>query len=293
MKYLLLSVFAFIIFSSTIKKQPKNTDTTNMVMVKRDTFMMGLDSIQLKNAMQKYNAPFDTFSQEYPAFKVLVVAFYLDKCEVTNADFKKFIDANPRWSKANIPDSLQDGNYLKDWNGTKYPKAKANYPVTYVCWYAANAYARWKGKRLPMEVEFELAAKSGSKVISEFPWGNDEPDTSKANFQQSPTGHPVQVGHYPPNSLGLYDMAGNVFEFCQDWWHTNAYLKRAQFKKDRLTGSFRQPDNENAVIKHVVVRGGGWNSPAIDLRVTHHESRLITSCNADVGFRCAASVQTN
>ena len=140
MKYVLLFVFAFITFSATVKKQFINTDTTNMVLVKRDTFMMGLDSVQLKNDMQKYSTSFDTFSQEYPAFKVLVLAFYLDKYEVTNADFKKFIDANPKWSKSNIPDSLQDGNYLKDWNGTKYPKAKAHYPVTYVCWYAANAY---------------------------------------------------------------------------------------------------------------------------------------------------------
>ena len=112
-----------------------------MVLVKGGTFFMGIDSAQLNNVEQKYHVPFEALSPEYPAFRVTVQAFYMDKYEVTNADFKKFIDANSKSAKSNIPDSLQDGNYLKDWKDNKYPKFKANYPVVYVCWFAAHAYA--------------------------------------------------------------------------------------------------------------------------------------------------------
>src|ERR1700735_4814981 len=102
----------------------------NMVLVKRGTFMMGLDSDEVKQAAQRFNEPAAFFAQESPAFRVTVVAFYMDKYDVTNAEFEKFVEANPQWAKDRLPDSLQDGNYLKGWNGNKYPAGQGDFPVT-------------------------------------------------------------------------------------------------------------------------------------------------------------------
>jgi len=247
---------------------------------------MGLDSAHLQNYIQRFHSPASFFAQEYPAFRVTVVPFYIDKYEVTNADFKKFIDANPQWSKSKIPDSLQDGNYLKDWNGNKYPKLKGKFPVVYVSWYAANAYARWKGKRLPMEVELECAAK-GLNDTPSYPWGNTDADTTKANYLPSHVGHPVKAGSYPPNSLGLYDMAGNVSEFCMDRWRTNDYTNKQKFKGGYVVIPSLAEDKNK-----VLIRGGSWNSPAAALLTIHRESFPANGCSGEVGFRCAVSVPT-
>lgn len=283
-KYLLLLILGFSGFSAN-KWQRTATDTTNMILVKTGLFYMGIDSVQRDRGMQKYNVPANAFSHEYSKARVQVHSFYLDKYEVTNADFKKFIDANPIWSKFNIPGNLHDGNYLKDWKDNKYPKSKGNCPVVYVCWYAANAYAQWKGKRLPGETEMEFAAKGNISATAEFPWGGTDADTTKANYKQSNTGHPVPVGHYPPNNLGLFDMAGNVFEFCADMWRPNHFLDMDNYKKKRLL--FPTPGVPDNQMK--TVRGGSWNSPAIELRTTYREGRFMTSCSDDVGFRCAIS----
>ena len=285
---LVLLFFLGLACISAGNKPLLNYDTKDMVVVQGSTFLRGLDSAHLQNDIDRFNGSFALFSQEYPAIRMTVPPFYIDKNEVTNADFKKFIEANPRWSKSNIPDSLHDGNYLKDWNGDKYPKAKANYPVVYVCWYAARAYARWKGKRLPLDVERESAAKGLDKTY-EFPWGNADADVSKANYILSNIGHAVATGSYPPNSLGLYDMCGNVFELCEDLWRVDDYKMRADWNKrtglDRIT-SWNSPVDR----KNVVIKGGSWNSPAVNLRTTYHESYPKTSCTAYVGFRCAATI---
>ena len=286
-KLTLLLFLGFIGPSINVKKQPSNSDTKNMVLVPRSTFFMGIDSIQLEYQVSRFKAPPSFFSQEYPALRVTVIPFYVDKYEVTNAEFKKFIDANPKWSKSNIPDSLQDGNYLKNWRGNKYPKLEGDYPVVNVCFYAANAYAHWKGKRLPSEAEWECAAKGLDKSLV-FPWGNADADIAKANYLQSGIGHAVQVGRYAPNSLGLYDMAGNVYEFCLDRWRLNLYAGLAKFKHGGDRNDFPPAD-----MKKVAIRGGSWNSLAVSLRTTYRESFPMTSCTAYVGFRCAASIPPN
>jgi sulfatase modifying factor 1 len=252
-----------------------------MVLLKETTFLMGLDSMQLQKDMQRFHMPPSYFSQEYPGIRVTVIPFYIDKFEVSNADFKKFIDNNPQWSKANIPDSLQDGNYLKDWKGNKYPKNKEDYPVVYVSWCAAMAYARWEGKRLPMEVEIEYAARGLNNGPIAYPWGNTDIDTTKANYADSHIRHTNNVTKYQPNSLGIYGMAGNVWEFCLDSWRTNNHT-RTKFSKG-------VPYKPLPISKSRVIKGGGWDSPAVDLRVTHRDSCLMTTCRADVGFRCAAN----
>jgi sulfatase modifying factor 1 len=289
MKYKLTLLFFLAIagIAATNKSQlPPPPDTTGMVLIEPSTFKMGVDSAQLDAEMQRFNAPQSAFAAEYPAFRVTVVPFYIDKYEVTNADYKAFVEANPQWSKDNIADSLRDGgNYLKDWQGDKYPKGKAHYPVVYVNWYAAYSYARWKRKRLPMDVELESAAK-GLDKSAEFPWGNGDADATKANFLLAHNGGPVKVGSYAANSQGLYDMAGNVWEFCLDTWSTGSYKRRSEFHKN-----FTYFKNLPEDIDKRVIRGGSWNSPAVDLRTTHRSWCMATACSPDIGFRCAANAR--
>jgi sulfatase modifying factor 1 len=285
LKLLLLTCFVLMSMSFVIKTLPVDTQTKGMVLIQGGTFPMGINSVELKLDMARFSEPAKFFSQEYPAFRVKVVPFYLDKFEVSNAQFKKFVDANPQWAKSEMPDSLRSNDYLKDWKGNNFPKGQANFPVVYVNWYAANAYAHWKNKRLPMEVEWECAAK-GANYSFEFPWGNADADVSKANYLQSGTDYPVHVGSYPCNSLGIYDLAGNVRELCLDKWRQDDYAEKASVKSSAFVPRTRQPDDEGKVVVH----GGSWNSLPVKLRTTYRESFFATECAKDVGFRCAANV---
>lgn len=284
-KFIFLLLFIGCAFTSFNLHQREQPNTSNMLVIPLAQFSIGLDTAHLLADAKRFNLPISYFSQEYPSFRVYVPAFYIDKKEVTNADYKKFIDANPEWSKEHMPDSLQDGNYLKDWNGDKYPKSKGKYPVVYVSWFAAKAYAKWVGKRLPIEVEWESAAK-GTDKTSEFPWGDTDADSTKANYGHVNTGRTVKAGKYHANDYGLYDMAGNVKEFVLDTWSTDVYrLKHSPlfFKRRRL----------NEDINKIVVRGSGWQSPAVELRNTYREGFPNTRCAPDVGFRCALSIRTH
>ena len=120
---------------------------------------------------------------EGPVRTVHLSAFYMDKYEITNAEFKKFVDANPEWAK----DNFQDGFYLAPWKNNTYPIFQAKHPVTNIPWHAAMAYATWAGKRLPTEAEWEKAARGGL-IGQDYPWGNTI-DATKANYN-------YRVGRY-------------------------------------------------------------------------------------------------
>ena len=159
---------------------------------------------------------------ERPRHSVSVDAFYIDIYEVTNAAYKKFIDANPQWQKANIADRFHDSTYLRLWDENNYPPGRGNYPVNYVSWYAAMAYADWAGKRLPTEAEWEKSARGGL-VGKAYPWG-DAADPNHANHARY-INDTQRVGQYAPNGYGLYDMAGNVWEWCLDEYDRDFYEK--------------------------------------------------------------------
>ena len=251
-------------------------DTTGMVLIPAGDFQMGSNDSQ---------APY-----EKPAHTVYVDAFYIDKYEVTNAQFKAFVDANPPWQKAYIPDKYHDGDYLQDWRGNSYPSGKGNHPVVYVSWYAAMAYAQWAGKRLPTEAEWEKAARGGL-ARQKYPWGNAI-DTTKANYYDE-IDDTTPVGRYAPNGYGLYDMAGNVWEWCLDAYEADFYAHSP--RRNPLAGEMNMTEvmtNYKNVTTTTfrVMRGGGWAMLARSLRVANRFMFTPTSASSEDGFRCVRAV---
>ncbi len=248
----------------------------NMVLIPAGEFQIG------SNAS-------DAYDDEKPVHTVYVDTFYMDQYEVTNAQYKEFIDANPEWKKGRIPEKYHDGNYLKNWNGNNYPIGKENHPVANVSWYGAMAYAQWAGKRLPTEAEWEKAARGGL-AGQKYPWGNSI-DFNKANHGRN-IGDTTPVGSYPPNSFGLYDMAGNVWEWCLDKHDYEFY--QTSPRRNPIAGA----DNVTNIINDFlsidssrVLRGGSWIRFARDVEVSDRDNAYPTSSNGDFGFRCVKDVK--
>lgn len=219
-------------------------------------------------------------------------AFYIDQYEVTNQDFKEFIQANSDWSKDNIASNLHDGNYLTNWNGDNFPDGKADHPVVYVNWYAAVAYALWLDKRLPTEAEWEKAARGGIEG-RKYPWGNSI-DESQANYSLNVgiTGNTTPVGEYPPNEFMIYDMVGNVLEWCIDRYDRNYF--------DEVSDS--NPIGGNDTIKEIKIeyrritssrsiRGGSWvESGQPRVSIIYRRGNEPARTSHLIGFRCAKSI---
>ncbi|RKU09575.1 hypothetical protein C6503_20700 [Candidatus Poribacteria bacterium] len=196
-----------------------------------------------------------------------VDAFYMDMYEVTNAQYRKFIDANPQWQKGKALTSIVSDGYLSGWKGNMYPKGKANHPVVNISWFAAKAYAEWAGKELPTEAQWEKAAR-GSLEGKKYPWGNAKPRkranynryTPRTSFKNPPT---KAVGSYAPNEYGLYDMAGNVEEWC---------LERLDV--DDIHGRYHR------------MRGGSWFSGATAIQIAERSQHPVNDSMGTLGFRC-------
>ena len=182
--------------------------------------------------------------------------FYMDVTEVTVGQFKKFLK-----SSGYKPDEPIDWEELYKYSPTD------EHPMIYVSWFDAQAYCEWAGKRLPTEKEWEFAARGGLKD-KEYPWGDEESIAREyANFevvlgrdQWDETTAPV--GSFRPNGYGLHDMAGNVWEWCGDW-----------YSEDK---------------EYRVLRGGSWNLNSSDLRVANRYGYGPTAADYDVGFRCVS-----
>ena len=229
----------------------------------------------------------DAEDDEKPRRNVYVDAFRIDRYEVTNAQYKKFIDANPQWQKNRIPEKYHDGDYLKHWNGNNYPPDKGKHPVVYVSWYAAMAYAEWRGKRLPTEAEWEKAAR-GNRYGRDYAWG-DSLDPSKANYGEE-IGDTTPVGTYDMNGYGLYDMTGNVWEWCLDEYDADFY----SISPPRNPLSGRVVNNILSNFTNIrsarVLRGGSWVSNAKFVRVSDRTRFTPQITNKARGFRCVKSV---
>jgi len=187
--------------------------------------------------------------------------FYMDSREVTNGQYGDFME--------------QTGHRKPYyWNDTRFNQT--NQPVVGVNWNDAVVYAKWAGKRLPTEAQWEYAARGGL-AGKRYPWGDEGATAEKANYGRN-VGKPAVVGSYPANGYGLYDMAGNVWEWCQDRYGSD-YYRNSPIKNPRGpgTGSSR------------VYRGGSWYHSTYDLRVASRRGTGSNSRNySSGGFRCVS-----
>jgi formylglycine-generating enzyme required for sulfatase activity len=229
---------------------------TEMVNIEAGCFQMGSD----KGAQD-----------EQPVHEVCVSAFKLDKYEVTQKQFQQIMNTNSSRFKG------------------------ADLPVESTTWIEADIYCTKVGKRLPTEAEWEYAARAGS--TTNFYWG-DEFDPKKSNYcDQSCSANlrdpnnsdgfafTAKVGSFPPNALGLHDMAGNVNEWVADWMETNYY--RMSPKQDPK-GSFRSERVMHGGTNNKIFRGGAWNTSPFDLRPSNRKAMWPDYRIDSLGFRCAA-----
>ncbi len=247
----------------------------DMVYIPAGEFLMGSDEQETENS-------------EKPVHSVYTDAFFMDKNLVTNAQFKDFIDANPkwqvpRWLRNTLFQRYRDQDYLKDWYTSNYPTEKANHPVKWVSWYAAMAYAQWVGKRLPTEAEWEKAARCGVSG-QKYPWGHTI-HVSRANYDIH-VGETTPISAYPPNRYGLYDMVGNVAEWCLDECDSEFYAS-SQSHNPVAGGSISDIiENPRRTRKARVIRGGSWYSSAHEVCVSSRDRLDPWKTASTTGFRC-------
>jgi formylglycine-generating enzyme required for sulfatase activity len=197
-----------------------------------------------------------------PAHRVTVSSFEMSRDEVTVAQYADFLQATGR---AQPP----------EW---ETQLAHPEWPVIFVSWNDAAAFARWAGGRLPTEAEWEFAAR-GSLDSARFPWG-DDPAGSRANYRNPFEGgagwkkYLTKPGSFPANRFGLNDMAGNVWEWCADW--DGPYSSSDAVNPSGASSGSRR-----------VVRGGGWNSGETSLRVAMRGANDPATGAPHVGFRVA------
>ncbi len=249
--------------SGTTASKSKSETYPDMVYVAGGTFMMGGDY----------------YDDEKPLHKVHVDDFYMDKYEVTNAQYCQFLNEKGNQREGGeIWLDTKDSNCKIVKRGGRYVPVSgyANHPVIEVSWYGARAYANWAGKRLPTEAEWEYACRGGNKSKGYIFSGSNSAD-SVAWYDENSGGRTHPVGTKQPNELGLYDMSGNVWEWCADWYSSDYYSK----------SPYENPTGPSSGDYHVL-RGGSYSSPA--WKDTHCSSRAFYHSGYGnyfvYGFRC-------
>ena len=260
--------------------------TAGMVLIKGGTFRMGSDE----------DMPF-----EAPAHEVSVKSFWIDRHEVTVGEFARFVEAAgyrteaERFGWSGVFDTA-DGTWQKrdgaNWRHPEGPESRAapDEPVTQVSWNDAAAYAKWAGKRLPTEAEWEYAARGGLSG-KRYSWGDELRPGGRpaANWWQGrfPAYNTAEdgfvgrapVGKFQPNGYGLYDVGGNVGEWCADWFAADYYARSPAADPQG------PPAGEERVI-----RGGSWlcsENYCTNYRVAGRGHTAPDSGLNNLGFRCA------
>jgi formylglycine-generating enzyme required for sulfatase activity len=257
------------------------------VLVSGGTLRMGVPASSIPSLRCRYGVSFPgSFENEIPEHPVTVSSFRMDAYEVTNERFSEFVAACPKWSPDRLTPELHNGQYLAHWTNGTYPKGSGAHPVVFVPWQAAQAFCQWAGGRLPTEAEWEYAARAGDD--REFPWGEELPTSERANYGASGLGTSAPVGSYPPNPFGLYDMAGNVWEWLLDKWEPNY---PSELRVDPVIGDAPVDDELRAIRGRRVIRGGSFTGGVVNLRTRWRDSHLVSNAVEFVGFRCAYPIE--
>jgi len=209
-------------------------------------------------------------TDEKPAHKVKLSAFYISKYEITNAEFVVFLNSNGnkiennslwintkgKWNNISCRITEKNNKFIIE-------KGFENYPVNFVSWYGASAYCKWKGGRLPTEAEWEYAANNITEDIDKYAW-----------YKSNANRNLYAVGQKKPNKFGLYDMQGNQWEWCADWYRPDYYKKKEK----------KNPQcKEKADFK--VIKGGSWANNKSMLRISNRNARKPNSNKVNIGFR--------
>ncbi len=221
---------------------------------------------------------------EKPAHKVTMPAFWIDKFDVTNGMYAQCVNAGV----CNPPQNFGSKTRTSYYNDQQYN----DYPVVQVTWGDAAAYCKWAGRRLPTEANWEYAARGNG--INTYPWGEDAPDNTRANFNYT-VGDTTKVGSFPAGAspFGVLDMAGNVAQWVSDFYDANYYSK----------GVVLNPTGPSARTNFFgrVIKGGTFQDVASDIRIANRSQVLGPNPDAQQGsaaytgdfspkisFRCAS-----
>ncbi|MFC1718733.1 formylglycine-generating enzyme family protein [Candidatus Poribacteria bacterium] len=252
------------------EETPNNPPETPMVLIPAGEFQMG-NHFLAEMVAEGHEVGWD----EQPVHTVYVDAFYMDVYEVTNSRYREFVDATGH----------REPEHWGDPDLTVF--SASDHPVVAVTWHDAVAYAEWAGKRLPTEAEWEYAA-CGGLVGEKYPWGN-EISHDHANYTGTGSRDVWEylspAGSFAPNGYGLYDMAGNVWEWCADWYEPIYYQVSP---RENPTG----PDSGSWSHERVV-RGGSYFSRPSLLRVANRYHERPAYWTSMLGFRCVRSVLQN
>jgi formylglycine-generating enzyme required for sulfatase activity len=212
------------------------------------------------------------FSDEEPLHAVYLDAYFIDKTEVTNAQYAQCVAAG----RCAAP--FFDHSQTRDpYYGTS---TYAHYPVVFVNWERVRDYCAWKGKRLPTEAEWEKAAR-GSGTYRVYPWGNQRATCTLANHEEECVGDTDRVGTYPAGAspYGVLNMGGNVLEWVADWYDDDYYE----------VSPYSNPTGPASGTRKSI-RGGNWRSYWFHIRVASRSKLNYTNASGTTGFRCAADV---
>jgi formylglycine-generating enzyme required for sulfatase activity len=199
-----------------------------------------------------------------PAKRIHVDAFSIDAHEVTVAEYAGFVKATGHRAPYN-------------WPKSGAPADRGSYPVTGVSWDDAAAYAKWAGKRLPTEAEWERACRGGVEEKI-YPWGDEKPSKERVRFDGVEGPGPVCA--LPKTGFGLCDIAGNVWEWTADWYE-RTYYERAP--------DANPPGPESGQYR--VLRGGSWADEAKYLTCAYRSWARPAERSPNIGFRCAKSIR--
>ncbi len=252
-----------IIFLSGCLNKKKDLASDQMAFIPAGTFIMGSNRQDTQGRSSEFGMAKPLFLDEHPERKIFLPSFYIDLFEVTNSHYLLYVEATH-----SLPPT--------SWANGRIPPGRENYPVTDVNWHEAQRYCQWIGKRLPTEAEWEKAARGPHGL--EYPWGN-EYDKQRANMGDTGRGDLAPVGSFASGKspYGIYDMAGNVWEWTQDWYQP-------------YPGNQYQSDAYGE--KYKILRGSSWGGVGHYAlpdfyRAAHRFYAAPEQGFSDAGFRCA------